>query len=160
MYDNIIKIYELEHIRNKIEEIDTKVDQNEILLFIKLKKDYIKCNYCLSDNIVINDYVKTKITHSISVTKKIYIIHKKRRYRCKHCLKTFYEYNPFTDHKHRLSKLTIMNILYYLKDPNHSFKSASIMFNTTSNTVISIFDYYVRPKRIKLPEVLCIYRCI
>jgi len=152
----IIKIYELEHIRNKIDEIDTRVNNNEVLLFIKLKQENTNCKYCLSRNININDYVQTKITHSISVTKKVYIVHRKRRYKCKHCLKTFYGNDPFIDHKHRLSKLTIMNILDYLKDPNHSFTSAANMFSTTSNTIISVFDYYIKPNRIKLPKVLCI----
>ena len=49
-----------------------------------------------------------------------------------------------------------MNILDYLKDFNHSFTGASRYFNTSVNTVINIFDRYVKPIRNKLPKVLCI----
>ena len=38
MYDNIIKIYELEGIRDNIETIESTVINNEITLHIKLKK--------------------------------------------------------------------------------------------------------------------------
>ncbi len=49
-----------------------------------------------------------------------------------------------------------MNILEYLKDPNHSFTSAARLYNVSVTTVINIFDSYVIPKRKKLPRVLCI----
>ena len=144
MYDNIIKLYELEHIRNKIETINTTVVGRDVFLHIKLIRFNYKCDFCLTNNFVINQYVKTKITHSITITRKTYIILYKRRYKCKTCNKTFYENDPFTDHKFRLSKLTIMNILDYLKDFNHSFTGAARYFNTSVNTVINLFDHYVK----------------
>ena len=156
MYDNIIKLYELEHIRNKIETINTTVVGRDVFLHIKLIRFNDKCDFCLTNNFVINQYVKTKITHSITITRKTYIILYKRRYKCKTCNKTFYENDPFTDHKFRLSKLTIMNILDYLKDFNHSFTGAARYFNTSVNTVINLFDHYVKAERNKLPKVLCI----
>ena len=156
MYDNIIKTYELEHIRNKIKSIDITTKDRDTLLHIKLNTQKECCPFCYISNYVINEYVKSKITHSITLTRKTYIIFYRRRYKCKVCSKTFYENDPFTDHKSRLSKLTIMNILDYLKDFNHSFTGASRYFNTSVNTVINIFDRYVKPRRNKLPKVLCI----
>lgn len=156
MYDNIIKLYELEYLRNKILFIDTTVDNSGLYLHIKLKVISTNCSHCMFKRYLINDYVKTKITHSITLTRKVYIIYYRRRYKCKSCNKTFYENDPFTDHKFRLSKLTIMNILEYLKDVNHSFTSAAKLFNVSVNTVINVFDQYIKPKRRKLPKVLCI----
>lgn len=148
--------YELEHLRNKILFIDTTVDNSGLYLHIKLKVISTNCSHCMFKRYLINDYVKTKITHSITLTRKVYIIYYRRRYKCKSCNKTFYENDPFTDHKFRLSKLTIMNILEYLKDVNHSFTSAAKLFNVSVNTVINVFDQYIKPKRRKLPKVLCI----
>jgi|SRR5690554_4897643 len=156
MYDNIIKIYELEHIRNKIKSIDTTIEGRDVFLHLKLIRSNDKCDYCLDNSLLVNQYVKSKITHSITITKKTYIIFYRRRYKCKTCNKTFYEKDPFTDHKFRLSQLTIMNILDYLKDFNHSFTGAARYFNTSVNTVINIFDHYVKAERNKLPKVLCI----
>src|SRR5690554_1570149 len=156
MYDNIIKIYELEHIRNKIKSIDVISDKHDLFLHIKLKPEKEHCPFCNTNSYVINEYVKSKITYSITITRKTYIIFYRRRYKCKTCNKTFYENDPFTDHNFRLSQLTVMNILDYLKDFNHSFTGAARYFNTSVNTVINIFDQYVKPKRNNLPKVLCI----
>ena len=120
MYDNITKTYEFEHIRNKIKTINVTTDKRDLFLHIKLNPEKECCPFCNITNYVINEYVKSKITHSITITRKTYIIFYRRRYKCKTCNKTFYENDPFTDHKFRLSKLTIMNILDYLKDFNHS----------------------------------------
>ena len=156
MYDNIIKTYKFEHIRNKIKSIDITTNDRDLLLHIRLNPEKECCPYCYISNYVINEYVKTKITHSINLFRDVYIIFYRRRYKCRTCSKTFYEKDPFTDHKFRLSKVTIMNILNYLKDFNHSFTGAARYFNTSVNTVINIFDNYVKARRNKLPKVLCI----
>ncbi len=90
MYDNTIKIYELEDIKNKILEMSSTVVNRDIYLHIKLIKEDYNCKHCLSDSVKVNDYVKTIITHSISSTRKVYINYSKRRFKCKLCNKSFY----------------------------------------------------------------------
>lgn len=156
MYDNIIKIYELEGIRDNIETIESTVINNEITLHIKLKKININCPYCEFNDSKIKEYVNKKITHSISTTRKVYINFKRRRFLCKLCNKTYYENDPFTSTNNTISNLTIMNILDHLKSYEHTFKGTANIFNVSDRTVINIFDKYVVPKRKTLPKVLCI----
>lgn len=78
MYDNIIKTYELEHIRNKIKSIDITTKDRDTLLHIKLNTQKECCPFCYISNYVINEYVKSKITHSITLTRKTYIIFYRR----------------------------------------------------------------------------------
>ena len=68
MYDNTIKIYELEDIKNKILEMSSTVVNRDIYLHIKLIKEDYNCKHCLSDSIKVNDYVKTIIRNSFKVT--------------------------------------------------------------------------------------------
>ncbi|MDY0277109.1 MAG: ISL3 family transposase [Acholeplasma sp.] len=153
---NIIKLLEFEDIENLISKVDSYSVNNDLIIEIKTSPNTTICSFCNSTNINIKEYKKVKITHSISMTKSIYILFHRRRYKCKTCGKTFYEHDPFTDHKSRLSNLTIINILEYLKDVNHSFTGASKYYNTSINTVINVFDRYITAYRNKLPEVLCI----
>lgn len=156
MYDNIIKIYELEHLRNRIIKMDSITKNNEVILNITLSKKSYRCTYCSSGRIVVKDYVNKLIKHQLSMTKKVFINYRNRRYKCKFCNKTFLEPNPFISTNKTISTLTVMNVLEYLKNPNHTFKSAGDSFNLSTNTVIDIFDKHVKPKRKKLPRVLCI----
>lgn len=156
MYDNIIKIYELEHIRNEIQSIESTYNDKNLFLHITLKRDNYNCPYCYNEEIKINDYVKKKITHTISITKSVYIIFRHRRFKCSFCSKTFFEKNPFISTNKNISTLTVMNILQYLKDPNHTFSSAASYHNVSVNSVIDIFDKHVDPKRKTMPNVLCI----
>ncbi|MDY0277545.1 MAG: transposase family protein [Acholeplasma sp.] len=133
---NIIKLLEFEDIENLISKVDSYSVNSDLFIEIKTCPNTTICSFCNSTNINIKEYKKVKITHSISMTKSIYILFNRRRYKCKTCGKTFYEHDPFTDHKSRLSNLTIMNILEYLKDVNHSFTGASKYYNTSINTVI------------------------
>lgn len=154
--DNIIKIYELEHIRDRILKLDSVVLGNKVTLIITLIKFTSNCPYCKSSTFKVKDYVNKIITHSISLTKSVYINYRNRRYVCSFCNKSFFEKNPFISYNKNISILTTMNILHYLKDPNHTFSSAARYFNVSVNSVINIFDKHVDPYRKKLPRVLCI----
>lgn len=156
MYDNIIKTYELEQIRNIIKTIDILYNNDEIHIHITLIKTMNICPICNLNNYVVKDYYKQKIVHTISITRKTYIIYNKRRYWCKHCLKSFFKPDPFTSTNKGVSKLTVMNILDYLKDYNHTYQSAAKYFNLSISTIIDIFDKHVQPKRRQMPRVLSI----
>lgn len=156
MYDNIIKLYELEHIRTIIDSIETISNDDEINLKIKLLRVNESCSNCGSTSYTIKDYYLKKIVHSISMTRKVYILFNQRRYQCKLCHKYFYESNPFSSTNEGTSILTVMNVLEYLKDYNHTFSSTAKMFNISLSTVLNIFDSHVKPRKGKLPRVLSI----
>lgn len=154
-YD-IINILEFESIKNDILSLDTYFENKTLIVSVTMKPNTVKCEHCISTSLKIKEYKTVNIKHAISHTKDVTIRFRKRRYLCTLCRKTFNEFDPFTDHSFRISKLSIFNILEYLKDPNHTFSSCSKLFNIDVGTIISIFDSYVDPKRRTLPEVLCI----
>lgn len=149
-------MYELESIENQILKIDTNVSNNELLIEITLRKKTEICPHCNSTVSIVKDYNSKKIAHSISVTRKSFIIYKQRRFLCKICNKTFYETNPFSASNDRISTLTVMNVLEYLKDFNHTFSSAAKLYNISVQSVINIFDKHVIAYPKKLPRVLSI----
>ncbi|VEU80054.1 ISL3 family transposase [Haploplasma axanthum] len=155
MYDNIIKVLEIEHLSHKIESIDAVSTDGIVSFHIKLKKETIPCPLC-NGITTTHDYQNKNITHSISTNRKSYIIYRSRRYRCLICKKRFFESNPFTIKKDRISHYTKLSILEHLKNPSNTFTSASTIFNVSTKTVIDIFDDYVDPNRNILPKFLCI----
>ncbi|VEU81016.1 ISL3 family transposase [Haploplasma axanthum] len=156
MFNHIIKLYELESIEDKILHIDSITSCNELIIEITLKRTDEICPFCSSKFYTIKDYVKKKIIHSISVTRNTFISYKQKRYVCKNCSKSFYEKNPFISTNKQISTLTVMNILDYLKDFNHTFSSAACLYNVSTQSVINIFDYHINPKPRYLPRVLSI----
>ena len=78
MYDNIIKTYELEQIRNIIKTIEILYNDDEIHIHITLIKIMNICPICNLNNYVVKDYYKQKLVHTISITRKTYIIYNKR----------------------------------------------------------------------------------
>ena len=156
MFNHIIKLYELENIEDRILTIDSVTYNDELCIEIKLIKLDEICPYCSSTLYKIKDYQKKKITHTFSNTRKTFIIYYRRRYLCKICNKTFFENDPFTSTNNNISTLTVMNILNYLKDYNHTFSSAAKVYNVSVQSIINIFDKHVDPKPRPLPRVLSI----
>ncbi|WP_026390111.1 ISL3 family transposase [Haploplasma axanthum] len=148
---------EIEDIRNIIDKIDSTSSGNEAIFYIKLlKQNNLECPICTSKDYTVHDYVDKRIKHSISTNRKSYIIYRSRRYRCLICKKRFFEPNPFTINKDRISHYTKLSILEHLKNPSNTFTSTANLFNVTSKTVVNIFDQYVSPDRNRLPKYLCV----
>ncbi|WP_035375962.1 hypothetical protein, partial [Haploplasma axanthum] len=72
MYDNIIKVLEIEHLSHKIESIDAVSTDGIVSFHIKLKKETIPCPLC-NGITTTHDYQNKNITHSISTNRKSYI---------------------------------------------------------------------------------------
>ena len=155
MYNDTIKLLNLEQFNLKIERLDTAKRNNILYCYITLINQKEKCPFCFQ-NPVINGYRNKKITHSISNNNPCFIIYKARRFYCKTCKLTYYEKNPFALKHDKLSTYTIYAILNDLKDHTVTFKNVATRYNISITSVQNIFDNYIDAKRRSLPEVICI----
>lgn len=156
MYDNNIKLLELNALKHKIESLDIITESNQLIAIIRTNKEPVNCPICAAHKIKFNSYRTKKIIHSVSTQKPCIIHFKQRRYQCLVCGKTFSEFNPFVAPKSNIGHLTKLSILDYLKDFNHTFTDTAKLFNVSIQSVIDIFDKSVNAKRRILPEVICI----
>lgn len=139
---NILESYEIHHLNDGVH------------IFVKLKAKTHECPVCGNPTSHIKGYTEKKITHSVLVNNPCFIEYKARRYVCKQCGKTFYEFNPFTFNGMKISAVTVYNILLDLKDPHETFTTAAQRYHVSVPTVIKIFDNHVHISRRKLPRYL------
>ena len=96
MYNDIIKLLNLEQFNIKIKKIETSKINNILYCYITLEPTTSSCPLCGGAKLFIKDYQTKKIIHSISTNNPCFIIYKARRYKCKYCNSIFYERNPFS----------------------------------------------------------------
>jgi len=155
MNDNTIKLLNLDHISNRLESIETLHSSRELKVIIRLKKELSPCPVCTIETEKVHDYQTKHITHSISTNHRCHIIYKARRYRCRNCQKVFFEHNPFSGYYESISSYTKLTILEHLRSYTNTFTSAALLYHTSIQTVINIFDQHVDMKRKPLPEYIC-----
>ncbi len=155
MYNDTIKLLNLEQFNLKIKKLTTTKSNNIINCHITLESIPTPCPSCGSSLINIHDYRIKKITHSISTNNPCFIIYNARRYKCKTCSNIFYEHNPFSIKNDKLSTYTIFTILQRLKSQSITFKNVADELFISPQTVMNVFDQYVHFRRLKLPKVLC-----
>lgn len=155
MNDSIIKLLNLkdEDIEN-IESISS-FQNEDFLLTLKVKEHICPNPECGRITTKIKDYRVCKITHKIFVNFHSTIYYNKRRYKCNHCGKVFYENNPFSSNRKKPSPATIVSILNDLKPYNSTFTSVAKKYNLSVTTIIDIFDKHVQIKRKNLTEIMC-----
>lgn len=73
MYDNIIKIYNLESIKNKIESITTVKLNDQLTLHLRLKKQIMTCPVCQTTPMYFHGYRLKQIIYSDSLSYQCYI---------------------------------------------------------------------------------------
>jgi transposase len=153
MINDIINLLFLNHVRSKIEQLETRYEGLHLWVELKFKKEDLKCPICSSQT-RFHDYQTKRITHSVSTIQTCFINYKARRYRCNVCNKRFIEDNPFLAKYESISLLTKMNVLEHLKNPSHTFTSAANAFHISIQSVINIFDAHIEAKRRTLPEII------
>ena len=155
MKNDIIKLLNLEKFNLHINKLDTVKNDNILFCYITLENNKDKCPLFNSEGIV-KEYVKKKLTHSISNNNPCFIIYNARRFYCKICKHTYYEKNPFALKNNKLSLYTIYAVLNDLKDHTVTFKNIANKYNISVTSVINIFDSYIVANRRHLPEAICI----
>ena len=155
MYNDIIKLLNLEQFNIKIKKIETSKINNILYCYITLEPTASSCPLCGGAKLFIKDYQTKRIIHSISTNNPCFIIYNARRYKCTYCNSIFYEHNPFSLKNNKESTYTIYKVLDELKYHTNTFTDVARNLNLSVTTVIRIFDQYVEYHRTKLPNIIC-----
>ena len=136
--------------------IITKVESNEkeLIIYAEIERKQHNCISCGTATDTIHDYRTQVIKDIPAFGKLVKIVLRKRRYRCPHCGKRFFENNSFLPKYHRMTNRLSAFVINKLTD-ERSFTSVSKEVNLSITTVIRIFDKVSYPKA-KLPSVLSI----
>ncbi|MGN1193959.1 MAG: helix-turn-helix domain-containing protein, partial [Acutalibacteraceae bacterium] len=129
-------------------------DENNLKIYAELKRKKHNCICCGTATDTIHEYRQQTIKDIPALGKLVTIVLRKRRYRCPHCGKRFFENNDFLPKYHRHTTRLTAFVINKLTD-ERSFTSVAKEVNLSVSTVIRIFDNISYPKA-KLPEVLSI----
>ena len=134
----------------------TKIEKNEkaVCIYAELPRKTHNCICCGTATDTIHDYRKQVIKDIPAFGKNVTIVLRKRRYRCPHCGKRFFEENHFLPKYHRMTNRLASFVVNKLSD-ERSFTSVAREVNMSVSTVIRIFDFVSYPKP-KLPKALSI----
>jgi len=134
----------------------TNIEENEksIVIYAEMERKEHYCISCGTATNTVHDYRKQEIKDIPAFEKLVSIVLRKRRYRCKHCGKRFFEINSFLPKYHRMTNRLSAFVIDKLRD-ERSFTSVAIEVNLSVSTVIRIFDTVSYPKA-KLSEALSI----
>lgn len=134
----------------------TNIEQTEEtkIIHAQMKRKSHCCPECKKQTNTIHDYRKQIIKDIPAFGKNVIIILKKRRYRCTHCGKRFYEENRFLPKYYRNTNRLNAYIIKKLAT-ECSFSSVAREVNLSVTTVIRRFDL-VQYKNFHLPKVLSI----
>lgn len=134
---------------NKVEN-----DGNNVIIHLELERKEHKCPCCGGATDKIHDYRKQTIKDIPAFGKLATLVLRKRRYRCGHCGKRFFETNDFLPKYHRMTNRLSAYVINSLHK-TCSFTDVAREVNLSVTTVIRIFDLVSYPKS-PLPEVISI----
>ena len=134
----------------------TNIEENEksILIYSEMERKEHTCISCGTATNTVHDYREQEIKDIPAFGKLVSIKLRKRRYRCKHCGKRFFECNPFLPKYYRMTNRLSAFVIDKLRD-ERSFTSVAREVNLSVSTVIRIFDTVSYPKA-ELSEALSI----
>ena len=134
---------------NKVEQ-----NENEMQIYLELKRKEHTCPCCSSSTDKIHDYREQIITDIPMSGKRVKLRLRKRRYVCPHCGKRFYEQNDFLPRYQRITNRMTAWIISQLSS-SYSFKTISDMCGLSVYTVMRRFDM-LSFKNKHLPRILSI----
>lgn len=127
----------------------TNVDANDecIKIFIKMDVKEQQCPNCKGATKYVHSYRRQVIKDIPMLDKNLFLVYRKRRYRCPHCGKCFYEENAFLPRYYRITNRLAAFVIDMLGS-ERSFTSVAHEVNLSIPTVIRIFDivHYSKPK--------------
>ena len=136
--------------------IITNIEKTEktILIYAEMERKEHHCISCGTATNTVHDYRTQEIKDISAFGKNAVIVLRKRRYRCPHCNKRFFEENTFLPRYYRMTNRLVTFILEKLTD-ERSFTSIAREVNLSVSTIIRIFDLINYPKA-DLPTALSI----
>jgi len=135
-----------------IEDIKHYQEQCEVRISQPVRSHI--CPQCGSTTNKIHDYRFQVIKDIPFLNKPLRLYYRKRRYKCQHCHKRFYEQVNFVGRYQRMTRRLIEVVLERLRS-NFSMSSIAKDFGLSTCTITRIFDY-VSYKLTDLPEVLSV----
>ena len=125
----------------------TNIEENEknIIIYAEMERKEHNCISCGTATNPVHDYREQVIKDIPAFGKLVSIVLRKRRYRCKHCGKRFFETNSFLPKYHRMTIRLCAFVIDKLRD-ERSFTSVAKEVNLSVSTVIRIFDVISYPK--------------
>ena len=125
----------------------TNIEENEknIIIYAEMERKEHNCISCGTATNTVHDYREQVIKDIPAFGKLVSIVLRKRRYRCKHCGKRFFETNSFLPKYHRMTIRLCAFVIDKLRD-ERSFTSVAKEVNLSVSTVIRIFDVISYPK--------------
>ena len=125
----------------------TNIEENEknIIIYAEMERKEHNCISCGTATNTVHDYREQVIKDIPAFGKLVSIVLRKRRYRCKHCGKRFFETNSFLPKYHRMTLRLCAFVIDKLRD-ERSFTSVAKEVNLSVSTVIRIFDVISYPK--------------
>ena len=119
----------------------TNIEENEksIVIYAEMERKEHHCINCGTATNAVHDYREQVIKDIPAFGKLVSIVLRKRRYRCKHCGKRFFENNSFLPKYHRMTNRLCAFVIDKLRD-ERSFTSVAREVNLSVSTVIRIFD--------------------
>lgn len=118
-----------------IENIDEKM-----FVYAQMERKEHNCPCCGSITNVIHDYRTQTIRDIPAFGKLVNIALKKRRYKCNHCGKRFFESISFLPKYHRMTNRLALYVIDKLRN-ERSFTSVANEVNLSVTTVIRVFDF-------------------
>ena len=112
----------------------TKVEnsEKELIIYAELERKQHPCIHCGAETNTIHDYRKQVIKDIPAFGKTVSIVLRKRRYRCLHCGKRFFEANSFLPKYHRMTNRLAAYVINKLTD-ERSFTSVAKETNLSSS---------------------------
>ena len=95
---------------------NVKHEENTMEIHIKIPVKTHSCPSCGKETKYIHDYRKQVIKDISAFGKDTILIYNKRRYRCPHCGKCFFESNSFLPKYHRVTSRLVANIIDKLRE--------------------------------------------
>jgi len=123
-----------------------------LTIYAELERKEHSCIACGKVTDAIHDYRIQRIKDIPAFGTLVTIVLRKRRYRCPHCGKRFFENNSFLPKYHRMTNRLAAFVIDKLRD-ERSFTSVSREVNLSVSTVIRIFDIVDYPKATLSPSI-------
>ena len=137
----MLYLHNTEKILGLQEVIVTKIEDNDdnLVIYAELERKENNCICCGTATDTVHDYRKQIIKDIPAFGKLVTIVLRKRRYRCPHCGKRFFENNIFLPKYHRMTNRLAVFVIDRLRN-ERSFTSIAKEVNLSVSTVIRIFD--------------------
>ena len=156
MNNDTIKLLNLEGVNVDLNKSNVCKVNNVLYCNIILTTKDEYCPECGSVEYTIKDYREKSVSHSISTSSPCIIKYKARRYKCKYCNNSFYEFNPIATSNEKISTFTRLMVIDTLRSHTATFTSVAKEYKLTTQSVMNIFDTWVDCKRKIFPSIICI----